>query len=126
MLLFFFLVVFKKFLAILVPIENNKQRLPLVIPTGPPVTVASEAIETLGLVADKTSKVLSKWSTAAVYLQSFLLVVSLLRISAIKYYFILLILLSLNCIQLSNDGYIFIFLLLVSLSTIFASRLELV
>ena len=41
-------------------IENIKLRLALVIPIIPQITVADEAIETLPIVADKTSKILSK------------------------------------------------------------------
>ena len=52
--------VFKRFLAALLLIENTKQGLVLVILTGAPVTVAYEAVETLPLVADKTKKVYQK------------------------------------------------------------------
>ena len=40
--------------------ENARLRLALAIPTGVPITVANDAIETLPLVADKTIKNLSK------------------------------------------------------------------
>ena len=41
-------------------IESAKLRLALAVPTGTPVTVANEAIETLPLITDKTIKDLSK------------------------------------------------------------------
>ena len=40
--------------------ENARQKLALKIPTGAPITVANEAIETLPVVADKTINDLSK------------------------------------------------------------------
>ena len=57
---FFSLIVFKRFLAITLLIENTRLRLLLVIPTGPPITVANEAIETTSCIAHETNKVLSK------------------------------------------------------------------
>ena len=55
---FLFCVVFNKFFTVPVVIKNAK--LAIAIPTGAPVTVANDAIETLLLVADKTIKDLSK------------------------------------------------------------------
>ena len=40
--------------------ENVRLRLALAIPTGIPITVANDAIETIPLVTDKTIKDLSK------------------------------------------------------------------
>ena len=40
--------------------ENARLRLALAIPTGVTITVANDAIEILPLLADKTSKYLSK------------------------------------------------------------------
>ena len=56
---FLFLVVFNNFFTIPVDNENVRLRLALPIPTGVPITVANDAIETLPLVADKTIKDLS-------------------------------------------------------------------
>lgn len=55
--------VFKRFLAVQLLIENTKLGLVLVILTGAPITVAYEAVETSPLVADKTKKVYQKNQT---------------------------------------------------------------
>ena len=55
---FLFHVVFNRFFTVSVVIKNAK--LAIANPTGAPVTVANDAIETLLLVADKTIKDLSK------------------------------------------------------------------
>ena len=47
------------FFAIPVVIENVKLKLALAIPTGAPITVANDTIETLPLVTDKTNKYFS-------------------------------------------------------------------
>ena len=41
-------------------IENIKLSLTLVIPTGAPIIIATEAIETPPSIADKANKILSK------------------------------------------------------------------
>ena len=63
LLCFFFLfrVVFYDFSIIPVVKENAKLKRVLAIPTGTPITLAIEAIETPPLVADKTIKALSKY-----------------------------------------------------------------
>ena len=43
-----------------VEIENARLKLALTIPTGAPVTIANDAIETLPVVIDKTINDLSK------------------------------------------------------------------
>ena len=68
------------FFTINVEIENARLKNALVIPTGAPMTVASDAIEMLQVVADKTIKD----SKEAIYLRSLLLINSLSLISAIK------------------------------------------
>ena len=68
------------FFTINVEIENARLKNALVIPTGAPMTVASDAIEMLQVVADKTIKDLKE----AIYLRSLLLIKSLSLISAIK------------------------------------------
>ena len=60
MLSFYFVLFLITFFTIPIVIENAKLRLALAIPTGTPVTVANEAIETLPLITDKTIKDLSK------------------------------------------------------------------
>ena len=45
---------------ILVETENARLKLALIIPTGAPITVANDAIETLPVVTDKTINDLSK------------------------------------------------------------------
>ena len=60
MLFFLFLVVFNNCFASPVDNENARLRLALAIPTGVPVTVANDAIETLPLVADRTTSNLCK------------------------------------------------------------------
>ena len=62
LLCFFFLarVVFNNFFTVPVVIENAKLKFALAIHTGAPVTVANNAIEILGLLADKTIKDLLK------------------------------------------------------------------
>ena len=57
---FLFLVVFNSFFTSPVDNENVRLRLATAIPTGVPITVANNAVETLPLVADKTIKNLSK------------------------------------------------------------------
>ena len=68
------------FFTINVEIENARLKNALVIPTGAPMTVTSDAIEMLQVVADKTIKDLKE----AIYLRSLLLIKSLSLISAIK------------------------------------------
>ena len=51
---FFSLHYFQSFLAVPVLIKNTKLGIVLVIPTGEPVTVADDAIETLSPVSDRT------------------------------------------------------------------------
>ena len=53
-------VISNSFFTILVQIENTRLKLVLVIPTGTPVTVASDAIEILPVFTDKTINDLSK------------------------------------------------------------------
>ena len=55
-----FLVAFNNFFTSPVHNENVRVRLALVIPTGVPITVATDAIETLLIVADRTIKDLSQ------------------------------------------------------------------
>ena len=57
---FLFLVAFNNFFISHVHNENARLRLALVIPTGIPITVANDAIETPSLVTVKTIKDLSK------------------------------------------------------------------
>ena len=57
---FLFLVVFNSFFTVHLKIENERPKRALTIPTGAPITVANDAIETLPVVADKTIHVLSK------------------------------------------------------------------
>ena len=57
---FLFLVAFNKFLTSPVHNENARLILALIIPTGIPITVAKDAIETPPLVTDKIIKDLSK------------------------------------------------------------------
>ena len=68
------------FFTINVEIENARLKNALGIPTDAPMTVASDAIEMLQVVADKTIKD----SKEAIYLRSLLLINSLSLISAIK------------------------------------------
>ena len=60
MLLFLFLVAFNNFFNSPVHNENSRLRLAFAIPTGAPIAVAKDAIETPPLVTDKTIKDLSK------------------------------------------------------------------
>ena len=60
MFFFLFLVVFNNFFTIPVVIENGRLQIPLVIPTGAPITVANDAIEVLPVVTYKTINDLSK------------------------------------------------------------------
>ena len=53
MLCFFFRVVFNNCFTIPVVIENAKLKLVLTIPTGAPITIAKDAMETLLLDAGK-------------------------------------------------------------------------
>ena len=57
---FLFLVVFNSLFIILVKIENVRLKLALITPTGAPVTVANDTIETLPVVIDKKINDLSK------------------------------------------------------------------
>ena len=68
---FLFLVIFKSFFIIPVVRENIKLKLAVTIPAGTPITLVKEIILIPPLVADKTIKVLSKYSEAAMYLLSF-------------------------------------------------------
>ena len=51
---FLFLIVFKKFFTNPVVIENARLQLALIIPTGPPIAVANDAIGILPVATDKT------------------------------------------------------------------------
>ena len=66
--LFLFLIAFKNFFTNLVVIENARPQLTLVIPTGPPITVANDAIEMLPVATDETINDLSKQSKEAMYI----------------------------------------------------------
>ena len=57
---FLFLVIFNKFFASPVDIENARLRLALAIPIGLPITVANDAGVMLPLAPDKTIKDLPK------------------------------------------------------------------
>ena len=57
--LFFFLVIFNIFLVIPVVREKNKVKLALAIPTGAPIILVNEQINTPPVVALKTIKILS-------------------------------------------------------------------
>ena len=57
--LFFFLVIFNKFLVIPVDREKIKVKLALAIPTGVPTILVYEQIDTPPVVALKTIKILS-------------------------------------------------------------------
>ena len=57
---FLFLVILNNFFIIPVVKENTRVKLALAIPTGTPITLAKEIMDTPTLVADKTIKVLSK------------------------------------------------------------------
>ena len=59
MLFLFFLVIFNEFLTVSVVREKSKVKLALAIPTGAPVTLENEIIDTPPLVALKTTKILS-------------------------------------------------------------------
>ena len=74
-LLFFFylfLVISNSFFIIPVAKENTRAKSTLAIPAGTPVKLVKEIIHIYLLVADKTIKVLSKQSKAAMYLISIL------------------------------------------------------
>ena len=58
-MLFFFLVIFNNFLVIPVVREKSKVKLALAIPTGAPVTLENEIIDTPPVVALKPTKILS-------------------------------------------------------------------
>ena len=60
MFFFLFLVPFNNFFTSPVHNENARLKLALVIPTGIPITVANDAIETPPFVTDKTIKALLK------------------------------------------------------------------
>ena len=53
---FFFLIVFKNFLKVPLPTENNKLALALAIPTGATMALVNEVIEATPLSADKSIK----------------------------------------------------------------------
>ena len=57
--LFFFLVIFNNFLTIPVVREQIKVKLALAIPTGAPLILVNEIIDTPSVVALKTIKILS-------------------------------------------------------------------
>ena len=57
--LFFFLVIFNNFLTIPAVREKLKVKLALAIPTGAPITLVNELIDTPPVVALKTIKILS-------------------------------------------------------------------
>ena len=57
--LFFFLVIFNNFLTIPVVREKIKVKLALAIPTGAPIILVNEIIDTPPVVALKTIKILS-------------------------------------------------------------------
>ena len=59
MLFLFFLVIFNNFLTIPVVREKVKVKLALTIPTGAPIILVNEIIDTLPLVALKAIKTLS-------------------------------------------------------------------
>ena len=59
MLFLFFLVIFSNFLTIPVVREKIKVKLALAIPTGAPIILVNEIIDTPPLVALKTIKILS-------------------------------------------------------------------
>ena len=68
-----------------VDIENARLTLALDIPTGAPITVTNDAIETLPLVANKTIKDLSKYSKQAISLLLNILLINYFSlISAMK------------------------------------------
>ena len=68
-----------------VDIENARLKLALDIPTGAPITVTNDAIETLPLVANKTIKDLSKYSKQAISLLLNILLINYFSlISAMK------------------------------------------
>ena len=73
--------VFKTFFIIPVVKENARVKLALAIPAGVPVMLAKEIIDTPPLVADKTIKVLSTQSKAAIYLLTFFTIIFLSWIS---------------------------------------------
>ena len=59
----FFLLIscsFNSFFTSPVEIENARLKLALIIPTGGPITIANDAIETLPVVTDKAINDLSK------------------------------------------------------------------
>ena len=59
MLFLFFLVIFNEFLTVSVVREKSKVKLALAIPTGAPVTLENEIIDTPPVVALKPTKILS-------------------------------------------------------------------
>ena len=70
---FLFLVIFNNFLTIPDVKGKIKVRLALAIPTGAPIILVNEIIDTLLLVALKTIKILSISSKVVTYLFIFLL-----------------------------------------------------
>ena len=71
MLLLFLLITFNNFFTIPVVQEKIKVTLALVIPTGAPMTLVNETIDTPPVVALKTIKILSISSKVAAYLLNF-------------------------------------------------------
>ena len=75
---FLFLVIFNNFFIIPIVKENTRLKLALVTLAGTPIAlIIKKIIDIPPLVADKTVKALSKYSKAAMYLLSFLLVIFL-------------------------------------------------
>ena len=83
---FFFLVISNNFLTIPVVREEIKVKLALTIPTGAPIILVNEIIDTPPVAALKTTKILSIWSKVVTYLLNFLLYDFLWLISSIKYF----------------------------------------
>ena len=67
-----FLVILSNFLIIPVVKEKIKLKLALAIPTGAPITVVKETIDTPPFVAERTVKILSIELNAATYSLNFL------------------------------------------------------
>ena len=78
---FLFIVLFKSLFRITVVKERTRVKPSLAIPTKSPITIEKEMIDILPIVADKTIKLFSKQSKAAIYLLSFLLIIFLSSIS---------------------------------------------
>ena len=88
---FFFLVIFNNVLTTPVVTVNIKVKDAPAMPAGIPTTVAYEAILKVPNNADSVIKTLSAKSKATMYLLMFLIISFLSLISALKYYFMLLI-----------------------------------